>query len=155
MRTTQQQLVKGVGPLPRTKQVVLAGIGLRCYSIGWLAYTSNAAQVTLRLWERNGVLPRPLVRIGDNRWYTSMEVLRFAAAIRCYHESSPRDLAKLRAELIQVSQALHQQLKLLNDKTKSRFAGEWFTLPDEAAIIRTYKQGRKQRKLKDTLPDES
>lgn len=96
---------------PRTKKVMLGSHTFEVYTIGFLAATTELAQVTLRLWERKGILPKPILRIpGTMRYYTASEVLAYAGAVS-EHYTSGRNLKKLSVQLNALSISLREKLK--------------------------------------------
>lgn len=95
---------------PRSKQVMLGKHTLEVYSIGFLAMATDLANVTLRLWERKGILPKPILTLPGMRYYTAPELLKYAALIS-EHYVSGRDLKKLRALLHGASVQVRDQLK--------------------------------------------
>lgn len=97
--------------VPRTKHVRLGAHTLELYSIGYLSDISELAVVTLRLWERQGVLPKPILRIaGGIRFYTALEIAVYAALIRD-HYMADRDKRKLRANFYAKATEIRQRLK--------------------------------------------
>jgi hypothetical protein len=99
----------GGGSKPRTKDVIWQEHRIRLYTIGWLRYMTYLADVTLRGWERKGILPKPFFKLGGNtRWYTPAELMAYSARIQ-QHYSSDRDLGKLKKDLIDLSMRLRKQ----------------------------------------------
>ena len=96
-KTAHQILV--TGPLPVFKDVIYSGIRIRVYSIGWLSVISSLANVTLRLWERKGILPKPLFRLANRRrWYTPMELFQYNTLVRSHYQGN-RSLLALKQQL--------------------------------------------------------
>jgi hypothetical protein len=87
--------------------VVYEGKSFQLYSIGWLALVTSLAAVTLRLWERKKILPRPYFTLGNGRWYTALELDLFDKEIR-EHYQGDRDLNKLRTKLGAASHFVHR-----------------------------------------------
>lgn len=84
---------------PRRKRVKVGKHTLEVYSIGFLAAATNLANVTLRLWERKQILPKPVLNVGSGmRFYTAPEILNYASIIMEHYQAS-RDLRKLKARL--------------------------------------------------------
>lgn len=66
---------------PRKKVVTWQGHKLTLYSVGWLAYMSNCKQRTLRFWESEEIIPKPLFSAGFYRWYCVYELQGYSAII--------------------------------------------------------------------------
>lgn len=99
--------VKGI---PRTRRVQLGKHTLEVYTIGLLATATQMARVTLRLWERKKVLPRPILKIpGEMRYYTASEILKYATVISNYH-TGRQDLKVLAANLAKAELQLRSLL---------------------------------------------
>lgn len=76
-----ETLVKRHGTL-RSKQVRLGEQQVLLYTIGWLSLLTNMALSTLRLWERQKVLPPPIVKVGhQGRYYTAVELQEYRAVL--------------------------------------------------------------------------
>jgi DNA-binding transcriptional MerR regulator len=88
------------GPKPRVKTVVVNGAArIRVYSTGFAARIIGLAPVTIRLWERNGIFPRPLVKLPVNRWYTGLEIRTYGKLIRDHYQSGAGSKTQLAANL--------------------------------------------------------
>ena len=70
--------------MPRTKMIVFNGFKLKTYSVGWLALLTDRTTFSVRRWEADGYLPRPLIKAkGDNaRWYSAAELRGYAEVYR-------------------------------------------------------------------------
>ena len=67
-------------PAPMKKQVTLAGVEFTMYSIRFLAKSIRRSAWTLRRWERQQIIPKPVLKVGnDMRWYTPEEVDAYTA----------------------------------------------------------------------------
>lgn len=59
---------------------IVRGVEVELFTIGQLGLALNRAAVTMRLWERNGVLPKarmrlaPKNKVGGRRYYTRGQV---------------------------------------------------------------------------------
>lgn len=83
----QKRIENGTMPLPvksqyrcpPTRQVIFKGFKCKLYSVSWLARMLNRRVDTVRGWERQLVLPRPLLNFEDHfyRWYSAAEVLGY------------------------------------------------------------------------------
>lgn len=66
----------------RNLRVKLHGRIVTLYSIGYVAAVSKRAQRTLRKYERNWILPRPLIKTPSNiRFYLADEVYQYGTII--------------------------------------------------------------------------
>lgn len=83
-KTTIQALQR----TPRRKKFEVNGVVFQCYGVTWLAATMNVHSAHVRLMERRGVLPPPLLnRTADNfRWYLPAEVLGYS---KLYQKHAP------------------------------------------------------------------
>lgn len=69
--------------LPMEKKVVYGAETISLYSIGYLAYMSHRSQATIRRWQRNGILPKPIFDLYDGkRWYTAPELIGYTQIVR-------------------------------------------------------------------------
>lgn len=130
MRKQIQIMVEtGNGPKPITKDVILANRRIRVYTIGWLRYMTHLADVTLRGWERNGILPKPICKLaGNTRWYSSAELLVYTALIRQHYQSG-RDMNKLKRNLAEA-----------NIKIRKQYMGSVQKLPPEMLALQNEKE---------------
>ncbi len=96
---------------PRTKQVRLGAHTLELYSIGYLADICDLAVVTIRLWERQELLPKPILRVaGGIRFYTALEIATYASLIQ-NHYASGRDKRLLRSQFATKNTEIRARLK--------------------------------------------
>lgn len=149
------QILAGTAPVPRIKIVPYQGANLHLYSVGWLSYLSKLAVVTIRLWERQKLLPKPFFKLADgNRWYTAAELSEYTKAIQGYYQEG-RDKQKLRAELGAISARLRTDYKSLTPANLKAYNRHYFELPGEAKhetiIIRQQQQNRKLKHTKKQL----
>ncbi len=65
-----------IGRLPARKKVVVGGELVQLYSIGWMAVMTGRSVQSIRLWERKGWLPKPIVSLPNHpdRWYLGVEI---------------------------------------------------------------------------------
>jgi hypothetical protein len=60
------------------KTIVYRGIKLQVYGISWLAALCNRSRDRVRAWERENILPKPLLALRSGeaswRWYTAAEL---------------------------------------------------------------------------------
>lgn len=65
---------------PPIKMVSYKGRPLKLYAIGWLAFMCNRKSITVRYWERNQIIPKPILGFGPNqfRYYTVLELLMYS-----------------------------------------------------------------------------
>jgi len=100
-----------VANTPRLKKVKIGKHVLEVYTIGCLADATGLANVTLRLWERQLILPKPILKLpGTFRYYTALEITTYASLIG-RHYSSGRDTVQLRAMLASASIRCREVLK--------------------------------------------
>jgi DNA-binding transcriptional MerR regulator len=61
------------------KDVLVKGRRFTVYSIGWFAFLLHRTPWTIRNWERKGILPKPILNLGnDTRWYLPDEIEGYA-----------------------------------------------------------------------------
>lgn len=126
-------LAEGRGAIPLIKKVRCNDVVVHLYSIGWLAYWTKLAPVTLRLWQRKKILPEPVFQTpGSYRWYSSREVLEYAKLVET-HYSVNRDMRVLRASLRAVHSKLVGQYSTLDSKSKARYDASYIALPSQDA----------------------
>jgi DNA-binding transcriptional MerR regulator len=96
------------GPRPRVKEASWNGSPLRLYTIGWLRYMTMLADVTIRGWEKKGILPKPFFKLGGNvRYYTPAELMAYSAIIH-QHYQGDRNLKELKAKLGQANMTIRK-----------------------------------------------
>jgi DNA-binding transcriptional MerR regulator len=147
MRKQVQIMVEtGNGTRPLTKDVILTGRRIRVYTIGWLRYMTHLADVTLRGWEREGILPKPICKLpGNTRWYTSAELMVYTALIRQHYQSG-RNMPKLRQNLAEACIKIRKNYMTPNLKV----APEMLALQNEQELSNSFDR----TKLKDKLSKE-
>ena len=58
---------------------------LRVYSIGHLAMALDRSAATIRRWQRNKVIPRPIIATRDGaRWYLKEEIVVYSRLVKTY-----------------------------------------------------------------------
>jgi len=113
----QVTLETGHGPRPRVKVIIWKNHRIKLYSIGWLRYMTFLADVTIRGWERKGILPKPFFKLsGGVRWYTPAELMAYSTYIHQHYQSG-RDLNLLESQLGKAHVAIRN--KYLGLKTGS------------------------------------
>lgn len=96
---------------PKTRTVRLGAHTLELYSIGFLADICNLAVVTIRLWERQQLLPKPILRVsGGIRFYTALEIATYASLVQA-HYASGRDKRKLREQFMAKNAEIRRRLQ--------------------------------------------
>lgn len=135
------------------KQVALGANAITVYSIGWLATLAGVSNQNIRLWERTGVLPAPILRGADRsfRFYTAQEIEQYAVAIRNRH-SVPKSqmLGHLKQVLAAKRRSLIQEYKTLKEKiTPLEYGRRWehFLVHPHIAAIQN---GRRHESTKET-----
>lgn len=115
--------------LPR-RTVIFRNHRLRLYTLGWIAYLSNRSVRSLHRWERNGILPPPLMPSPDGtRWYLAAEVKGYSALARAaaMHPGRPAGTnlprsmwlkANAQAFRSLLKEKLRRELHLIPDKLK-------------------------------------
>ena len=64
----------------RDKLIILPnGKKAKVYSVGYLAYRLKRTTKTIRNWQKAGVIPPPVIRLGEQRWYLAREVEIYAS----------------------------------------------------------------------------
>lgn len=108
---------------PRTT-VMYEGEALELYSLGWLAYVCHRTSRSLYLWEKAGVLPKPIFDIKDGRrWYCATELVGYNVIVERLtpersKDSKNADLGKLK----EAFHAFNHQLRRELSKTSSKEA---------------------------------
>jgi DNA-binding transcriptional MerR regulator len=65
------------------RTAIVEGCTIKVYAIKWLSILLNKHTNTIRQWESEGVLPRPILDLGDSyRWYTALEVEYYVRLFR-------------------------------------------------------------------------
>lgn len=82
---------------------IIGGVEVRVFRIGEVAQATGAGQATLRLWERQGLIPRPTVK-SSHRYYTEHQLgllsAFYASAIQAkYSAARPKLIKALSKEL--------------------------------------------------------
>lgn len=78
--------------LPRTTKVKISGKVVTLYSLGYLAATTGKSNRMLRVYERDRILPRPLITAPSGiRWYLADEIKEFGLLFKSY---APRQGAR-------------------------------------------------------------
>jgi hypothetical protein len=139
--------------LPFKKQVLLDNHQmLTLYSIGWLALLTKRRPVTLRLWESQGVLPKPIFdgQLSEPfRYYTAGELMGYAKVINTYSQRRRPGYA-FSAEMKAKLHDFRVDLK----KTMTGHKNLVLKLPDEAQIESAVKAGsddKQQRRTANAL----
>lgn len=139
------QKLKAANGAPMIKRVTWNGVQIHLYSIGWLSFHSKMAQVTLRLWQRQKVLPEPVMQLpGSVRWYSAPEVILFSQIIG-EHYTSGRDRTTLIQRLSKASSSIASRYKALSPATRSKFPLEYLALPKESDTIKAFEDSFNQR----------
>lgn len=72
--------------LPSRKPVcvIVNKVRITLYPLCWFCYAMRRSQWTIRLWEKKGILPTPLLTMPSDsrRLYTSVEILGYAHLFR-------------------------------------------------------------------------
>lgn len=145
IREVKFDVENGSGGRPRTKDITFKGHKIRVYTIGWLSYTCFLAQVTLRLWEREGVLPKPFFKLAHvSRYYTPAEILVYSKLIR-EHYATGRDKGLLKQMLIKAHSDIRK--KYLSLKDGEKVSDNLLVLPEEKAIWSQYDKHKTKKKL--------
>jgi len=67
---------------PKKRKVTIGEITLEVYTVGWLALAADREPSTIKLWEKNKVLPGPLLDIDSPwRFYTADEIIGYVRAL--------------------------------------------------------------------------
>lgn len=130
-KETLVKLQAGQGPVPWTKDIAHNKVPIRLYSIGWLSYITLFAAVTLRLWERRAILPKPIFALpSGGRWYSPAELTAFRTAIEFY-VSNGRDKEVLRKQMAAASLKIRRVYSTITPESASRLDPAYFKLPSE------------------------
>jgi hypothetical protein len=128
---TLRQLQTGQGPVPWTKDISHNRVPLRLYSIGWLSYITLFASVTLRLWERQKILPKPVFALpSGGRWYSPAELTAFRTAIEFY-VTNGRDKEVLRKQMAAASLKIRRVYSSITPEAAGKMDPAYFKLPSE------------------------
>lgn len=113
---TLATVVKRHGSL-RSKDILYGQQTLTLYTIGWLAELTGMALSTLRLWERQGILPRPLLHVGHaGRYYTAVELQEYRSVLRQLQSVREAHKAESKKQLFWAVRARH--LKVVQQCTR-------------------------------------
>jgi DNA-binding transcriptional MerR regulator len=142
-KEVQVKIEIGGGAKPRTKDIIFNDKRIRVYSVGWFSYLTFLAQVTLRKWEREGILPRPFFKLaGANRWYSPAELMLYTREIQAHYQTKDRDLKSLRQKLADLS------VQIRKDYTKKvNLPDAWTKLSNEDKIQKTFETENFKDKL--------
>lgn len=103
------------------KNITYEGIRLRLYSVAWLSLLCGKSTRTIHAWERAGVFPKPIFKLGDGvRWYCAAEIHGYRKIIKAVGLRSGRysDGQARTAVLRQHSFAFQEAVRrLLKEKT--------------------------------------
>lgn len=98
----------------RLKQVRLGDHALELYPISMLQSSTGLAAVTLRLWQRNKVLPPPVLKVpGGLRWYSALEITEYGALVRSHYDQG------VGRKLTVLSQNLHHTASQIRSKLRA------------------------------------
>lgn len=118
------------------KEILFGNRKYTVYSIGWLAFLVHRTTWTVRWWERNGILPKPLLSLGNTtRWYLPDEIVGYAKIYRRANvtagtaiekTSFKKEAQQFRATLAKLlnNSSAELQLKIPNDETIAKALGE-------------------------------
>lgn len=142
-------MLKQGGPRPFIKRVSFQEHPLELYTIGWMSYLTRLAQVTLRLWQRLGILPPPLFSPkGALRWYSAVELQRYSALINSHYASGSRDKLALKRALASESVVIRAAFKRIRPETKSPILDP---LPNAEKIVGAFESLRTETEVRKTL----
>ena len=143
----KEQIQSGPKIKPRNKDIVFQGVRLRVYSISWFSYLTYLSLNTIRLWERNGIVPKPFfVLAGKNRWYSAAELLTYSNAIRQHYQGN-RDLESLRVNLHNLNRQIRKRYLGLKPETKKNYSDICFALPDEKRLREQFFENAVNKKI--------
>jgi DNA-binding transcriptional MerR regulator len=136
--------------LPFRKTVLFKEKTMTVYSIGWLALLLGRHPMTVRKWEKDGTLPKPV--FGDQidkryRYYTPGEILGYARIAKRFECRSGRAYPP---ELKDSLHTFRSQLKAQMDKDPSNVL---LNIPDEGRIEKALQNNddRRQRRTANVL----
>lgn len=139
----QDKLAAGSGAIPRIKRVLWQETTISVYSIGWMSYLTFLAAVTIRKWEREGIIPKPFFKLaGSNRWYSAAELLLYSSTIHRMYQYK-RDLRSLKLELHKLSVQIRRRYL----KVDSTLPQEYIALKDEVMVAKKFRQHKFKEKL--------
>lgn len=95
IRNTHTVTMALSGTMTKPKKLRYKGLVINTYSIGWLSVYCALARVTLRGWERKGIIPKPLFTVGGRRLYTPFEIEHYAQRINAFYAGHGRKLKEL------------------------------------------------------------
>jgi hypothetical protein len=130
------------------KEVLVNGVMMTVYSIGWLGLLTNKGIANIRRWERLKILPKPIVIIPgeDRRYYLAAELVGYSEIYKRSDVRAGFPIQKTpfkrqaRAFKVQLQQVINNPKKLKALVTK---------IPNEAAYEKGARRDR-ERNLKTT-----
>jgi len=77
-------------PAPKQMTVIYGGCHLNVYSIGYVAKALGRTTACIRRWEREGIIPRPILSLSSNRyrWFSDREVEALTRIFQIEHVRS-------------------------------------------------------------------
>jgi DNA-binding transcriptional MerR regulator len=120
--------------LPFRKRVMLGTTCLTLYSLGWLSLLAHRSCVTLRGWERSGLLPKPIFdkQVDPSvRYYTAGELLGYARIIRATRIENGKPYPK------EFKLLLHDFSAKLKRQTDADASKVPHALPEEEAMLKS------------------
>lgn len=129
------QIKTGTIPTPRIQVINHAGVSVSVYSIGWFTYWAKLAAVTLRLWQRQHTLPKPIFSLPDGaRWYTARELVTYSGIIERHYQGG-RDRVELKALLHGAHAKMKTEYRELKAANKQTYPEDFFRLPAEQSHL--------------------
>lgn len=118
----------------RLKQVRLGDHALELYPISMLQSSTGLAAVTLRLWQRQKVLPPPVLKVpGGLRWYSALEITEYGSLVRSHYDQGPG------RKLTVLSQNLHHSASKIRAKLRAIAAPGAACPPSVARLLTNLK----------------
>ena len=120
--------------LPRfakSRRVDYGGRSIKLYTIGWMAYSFQRHPETVKLWEKQGILPLPLLSVKTKwRYYTADEIQAYTSVFLASGIQSgvPADKQSIIGQFQRARKALRAKFQ---DRPKTLTA----ELPNEVALL--------------------
>lgn len=98
--------------------VLFKGEALELYSVGWLAYVCHRTARSIYLWEKAGVMPKPIFDIKDGRrWYCATELVGYNVIVERLTPEHAKDSRNSNIE--KLKSAFHEFNRHLREEMSS------------------------------------
>jgi hypothetical protein len=135
--------------LPFRRNVILGegenSFSITLYSIGWLSFLVRRHVQTVRIWERDGILPKPVFdkQVDDMyRWYCAAELMGYAQIYQSLKmPSTLKDSSQVAKSMVIFKRKAHSYYTALKNeinKTSKTLA----SLPKEEFLIKAVRNNR-------------